>query len=383
MTVMIEDTPRNTLAAWVREAIEAGVAQGAIVSPFSSPSVGNSYKPSGARTIEQLHEVGASVWFDAATHALQMPGVGDFRYYDGWDLWGGDRGDLSNAGLQRDHVSRVLEAQGALSCPPLGPTVLLQATGGRGLEIALRMAQQALAANENSRLTIAGTPAFWGAADDLDTVVGAFAQFDTTGWVLTVARPTTDLPVAASPEEVAGICRTARSLVAFGPVHISHGDLAGLPAVAAGATSVGTGSDSRQRVCAFTSYEARDPSAGGGGWFKRPTMQGLFALLSRGEAERLSNQDAALATRLLPGALHPDGGKEAFLHHAACLSRIIELISGGDFQDRFLALDALYAAALADWPPVAEAAGIASAAALWVAPLRNGLRRYATSEGWL
>lgn len=208
---------------------------------------------------------------------------------------------------------------------------------------------------------------------------------DHVGPVQAVAfpQPTTDLPVGASPEEVAGLSRTARSLAAFGPVHISHGDLAGFPAVAAGATSVGTGSDSRQRVCAFTSYEARDPSAGGGGWFKRPTVQGLFGLLSRGQAERLSNQDAALATRLLPGALHPDGGKEAFLHHAACLSRIIELVSVGNFEGQFRALDELYATALADWPPAADAAGTASASAQWVTPLRNGLRRYARSEGWL
>lgn len=383
MTVLIEDTPRNTLGAWVREAMEAGIAQGAIVSPFSSPFVGNSYKPSGARIVEQLHEAGAEVWFDAATHALQMPGVGDFRYYDAWDLWGGNRGDLSNAGLQRDHVNRVLEVQSALDCVPLGPTVLLQATAGRSLEIALSMAEQALTANENSRLTIAGTPAFWAAADDLDTAVGAFAQFDARGWVLAVARPTTDLPTAASREDVAGLCRTARSLAAFGPVHLSHGDLAGLPAIAAGATSVGTGSDSRQRVCAFSSYEARDPSSSGGGWFKRPTVQGLFGLLSRGEAERLANQDAALATRLLPGALHPDGGKEAFLHHAACLSRIIALISVGDFDDRFLALDELYTTALADWPTAADAAGTVSASAQWVTPLHNGLRLYAMSEGWL
>jgi hypothetical protein len=383
MTVLIEDTPRNTLAAWVREAVDAGVARGAIVSPFSSPFVGNSYKPSGARIIEQLQEVGAEVWFDAATHALQMPGVGDFRYYDGWGLWGGDRADLSNAGLQRDHVSRVIETQGALGCPPLGPTVLLQTTAGRNLEIALRMAEQALAANDNSNLTIAGTPAFWAGGDDLDAAVGVLAQFDAKGWVLTVARPTTDLPVGSSPEEMAGLCRTARSLAAFGPVHISHGDLAGLPAVAAGARSIGTGSDLRQRVCAFASYEARDPSSGGGGWFKRPTIQGLFALLSRGEAERLSNQDSVLAAQLFPGALHPDGGKEAFLHHAACLSRIIELVSLANLEDRFRALDELYSAALADWPRAADAAGTASASAQWVTPLRNGLRLYARNEGWL
>jgi hypothetical protein len=166
-------------------------------------------------------------------------------------------------------------------------------------------------------------------------------------------------------------------------VHISHGDLAALPAIAAGATSVGTGPDSRQRVCAFASYEERDPTASGGGWFKRPTIQGLFALMSRGEAERLTVQNPALATRLLPGALHPDGPKEAFLHHAACLARIISLVSGGSFEDRFRALDQLYAAADVDWPDAAAAAGVTSASMQWVATLDAGLRLYAASEGWL
>lgn len=383
MTVLIEDTPRNTLVAWVSEAVDAGVAAGAVVSPFSSPFIGNSYKPSGPRIVEQLRDGGAEVWFDAATHALQMPGVGDFRYYDAWDLWGAERGDLRSVGLQRDHVSRVLEAQEVLGCPPLGPTVLLQTPGGQALEAALNMAHQALTANENSRLTIAGTPTFWSAGDELDTAIGNLAQFGATGWVLTVARATTDLPVGASPEEVAGLCRTARSLGAFGPVHISHGDLAGLPAIAAGATSVGSGSDSRQRVCAFASYEERAPSGGGGGWFKRPTVQGLFALLSRSEAERLASQDAALAVRLLPGSLHPDGGKEAFLHHTACLERVIATVSTGSFEDRFHALEALYVAAIGDWPPAAAAAGTTATSAQWVAPLLDGLRLYATSEGWL
>jgi hypothetical protein len=383
MTVLIEDTPRNTLVAWASEAVEAGVAQGAIVSPYSSPFVGNRFKGSGARIVEQLQDVGAEVWFDAATHALQMPNVGDFRYYDAWDLWGGDRGDPSNAGLQRDHVTRVIETQRSLGCPPLGPTVLLQSTAGRNLEIALRMAQQTLAVDSGSRLTIAGTADFWSAGDELDTVVGAFAQLDAAGWMLAVVRPTTDLPASASSAEVAGLCRTSRSLAAFGPVHISHGDLAGLPAIAAGATSVGTGSDSRQRVCSATSYEERDPTPGGGGWFKRPTFQGLFGLLSRPEAERLANQDAALATRLLPGALHPDGPKEAFLHHAACLSRIIEVASAGDFRARYQALDDLYVAAIADWPSAADAAGTISSSAQWVTPFLGGLSLYARSEGWL
>ena len=114
MTILIEDTPRNNLAAWTIEAFNEGLVDGAVISPFSTPAVGNNYKSSGGQSASTLLDAGCDVWFDAATHALQMPGVGDFRYYDGWDLWGGSRGDLLTSGLQRDHVLRVLDAQRAI-----------------------------------------------------------------------------------------------------------------------------------------------------------------------------------------------------------------------------------------------------------------------------
>lgn len=383
MTVFIEDTPRNNLAAWVPEAVGLGYARGAILSPFASPFVGNSYKPAAPRIVAQLQDADAEVWFDPATHALQMPLVGDFRYYDAWGLWGGTRGDLSSAGLQRDHVRRVLEAQEGLGSQPLSPTVLLDSTSGGPVETALAMAEEALAQRTECALSIAGTPAFWAAEDDLDAVVGAFAQLNARRWLLAVVRSATALPVGASLGEVAGLCRTSRSLQQFGSVHVSHGDLAALPAVAAGASSVGSGWDTRQRVCSSTSYESRDPSAGGGGWFKRPTFQGLFGLLSRAEAERFVSQESALATRLLPGSLHPDGPKEAFLHHVACLSRLVDTASTGDFQTRYRNLNDLYLTARRNWPVASQAAGTLSAAAQWVEPFMGGLSTYAQGEGWV
>jgi hypothetical protein len=382
MSLFVEDTPRNNLAAWVSEAVALGTVSGAIVSPFSSPFVGNNYKPAAARVIGQLQDAGAEVWFDPATHALQMPGVGDFRYYDAWDLWGGARGDLGSSALQRDHVRRVLKLQSDLGVKPIGPGALQHATTGATSDLALSLAEAAIAERPDATVTIAGTPAFWSAEDDLDALVGSFAQLGATGWLLVVVRPTADLPVSAPPEEVAGLCRTARSLGQFGRVHVSHGDLAALPAVAAGAHSVGTGWDSRQRVCSYTSYEARDPSAGGGGWFKRPTLEGLVGFMPRRECERLGTQDPALAARLVPGPLHPDGPKEAFLHHAACLNRLIATASSGDFEARFRGLEGVYAAAEADWPIAAAAAGTGSLSPQWIGPMLDGLRAYATSEGW-
>jgi hypothetical protein len=382
MTVLVEDTPRNNLAAWTCEAVADGIVTGAALSPFSSPWVGNTYKPSVHRIVAQLHDAGAEVWLDPATHALQMPGVGDFRYYDGWDLWGGARGDLTTRASRRDHVLRVLGVQSDLALPRLAPTVLLHAATGGAVDTAFSLAEEAVGAEPSSWVTMAGSPTFWAEEDALDAFVGALVQLGAQGFFVIVVRPTADLPTAANADEVAGLCRTARSLEQFGAVHVSHGDLAALPAVAAGAQSVGTGWDTRQRVCNYTSYVARDPSTGGGGWFKRPTFDGLFGFLARADAERLFAQDAALGVRLHPGSLHPDAPKEAFLHHAACLRNVTETLRGLDFEPAFRHLSQAYATSVADWPIAAQAASVTSMGGVWVAPLLSGLTRYAELEGW-
>lgn len=383
MTVLVEDTPRNNLAAWTCEAIGDGLVEGAVLSPFSSPWIGNTYKPSAQRIVAQLLDAGAEVWLDPASHALQMPGVGDFRYYDGWDLWGADRGDLSTPALRRDHALRVLSIQRDLGVGRLAPTVLLHAASGSSADAAFSLAEETVSAEPASWITIAGSPTFWAEDDPLDAFVGALAQLNPQGFFVVVVRPTADLPVAATGDEIAGLCRTARSLEQFGPVHISHGDLAALPAVAAGARSVGSGWDSRQRVCNYTSYVARDPAAGGGGWFKRPTFAGLFGFLGRVDAERFFAQDQALASRLHPGNLHPDGPKEAFFHHAAALSGVSRTLRALDFEPAYRRLRAAYEEAVNDWAPAAQAASVNSMAHVWVNPLLSGLTLYGESEGWL
>lgn len=382
MTVLIEDTPRNNLAAWTSEAVSDGLVGGAVLSPFSSPWIGNTYKPSAQRIVDQLVDAGAEVWLDAATHALQMPGVGDFRYYDGWDLWGSDRGDLSTAASRRDHVLRVLQVQSQLRLSRLAPTVLLHSATGAAADTAFSLAEEATTADPTSWATIAGSPTFWAEGDALDALVGGIAQVGARGFFVVVVRPTADLPVAADADEVAGLCRTARSLAQFGPVHISHGDFAGLPAVAAGAHSIGTGWDSRQRVCNYSSYVARDPSTGGGGWFKRPTFAGLFGFLPRADAERLVAQDSTLSARLHPGGLHPDAPKEAFLHHARCLRDFTETLRTLDFEPAFRLLDDAYAISTADWPVAAQVASVNRMDDAWIRPFWAGLSRYAEREGW-
>jgi hypothetical protein len=67
-----------------------------------------------------------------------MGGVGDFRFYDEYSLWGGARGDLSSNAARSDHVRRVFDVQGAINTRRLRPTVLLHAGLSADSELALK-----------------------------------------------------------------------------------------------------------------------------------------------------------------------------------------------------------------------------------------------------
>jgi hypothetical protein len=384
VTLLIEDTPRNNLAVWTSEAAQAGSVGGAVLSPFASSATDSTYKPSGYRIADQIRAGGGQVWFDASTYALGVPGVGDFRHYETWDLWDGNYGILDSAVRIEGHVTKVLAIQRALGVPSLAPSVLLSGPSTADVGIAIALAIESLSADPLSYLTIAGTPDFWRGGAELDTLVGTIAQLGATGFFLVVGRPVADLPPAASADEIAGLCRTARSLSAFGHVHVSYGDFAGLPVVAAGAGSIGTGWDSRQRVCSYTSYATREPTAGGGGWLKRPTFRGLLASIPRNDAERLFSQNPALASNLYVGSLDPDAPKEAFLHHVRCLNFLVESVGAtADYEERFKVLCSIYEDATTAWPLAIAAASTVGLATVCIGPLYEGLRSYGREEGWV
>lgn len=383
MSVLIEDSPRN-LAAWISEAVAAGSVQGTVVTPWASPwqsHPGPGKKPAIASRVAEHQSNGVEVWFDPMTHALQMSGVGDFRFYDEYDLWAGARGDLSDPALREEHVGKVFDVQDGLSVPHLGPTILLHSPLSNDSVLALELAREAVRRDANCRLAIAGGPTFWAEGAALDAHIGALDALAPGGWFLTVVRPVSGLPVQATAEEVFGLCRAARALSMDLPVHISHGDLAALPAVAAGATTVGTGWDQRQRVCSYSDYSPRDPDQPGGGWYQRPTLQGLLGLVMGREASILSARDAVLVTRL--GGVPAPGPREVFDHHAFVLSALVTALQAEpDLERRYRALKALYDAAAADWPTVQTITGCAAGATEWLAAMAGGLALYARTEGW-
>lgn len=384
MSTLIEDSPRPNLATWIIEATKGGYADGGVITPFATPwpRLSAGMKPPATEWAERLHVENCEVWFDATTHALDMAGVGDFRFYSEYSLWAGGQGDLSDAAAMEDHVRRVFNVQDELGSKHLGPTILLHHGLSTSSVRALRLAEECVKQDSNCWLSIAGPSSFWASREALDAHVGSLAQMEPSGWFLTVVRDVSLVPAEPTAEEVHGLCRTARALSDGAGVHVSHGDLAALPAVAAGAASVGSGWDKRQRVCATPDYAARElGGSGGGGWYERPTLGGLVGSLSKREAEVLGATDSARATRL--GYTPTPGAKEAFLQHIATLSAHVDRLSSeNDPRRRYELLMNAYDDATSEWPQVQRISGCAGGAERWIKPFAEGLRLYGATEGW-
>lgn len=386
MTTFIEDSPRSFQSGWIANACTAGNTTGAVLTPWASPYIhrgGPGLKPGIENRVEELRNAGVPVWFDATTHALQMPGVGDFRYYAEFNLWGGPVGDLTQDAYRREHVRRVFKHQLALATPLVAPSPLLPSGLNNVSTLALETAKVALELQPTSWLTIAGVGTFWSDGRDLDAHVGALAALAPAGWFISFVQPDNELPPKLTADEVYGICRTVRALSEYAPVHVSHGDFAALPAVAAGATTVGTGWDKRQRVVSFTDYVTRAESRGQASWYERPTLLGLLGTLEKkADGALLMQQDAVLAARL--GGLPPvPGPKESFRHHVAQLDTAVRRIqSAGSYRQRYDELDRMYVEAATNWAALRVATGLRDRTSIWVTPYQQGLRMYAQSEGW-
>lgn len=387
MTTFIEDSPRSFQSGWITNARNAGNATGAVLTPWASPYVhrgGPGLKPGIEHRVDEFRDAAVPVWFDATTHALQMPGVGDFRYYSEFNLWGGPVGDLTQDAYRREHVRRVFKHQTDLALPLLAPSPLLPSGLNNVSTLALETAKVALDLQASSWLTIAGVGTFWSDGRDLDAHVGALAALAPQGWFISFVQPDNELPPKLTADEVYGICRTVRALSEYAPVHVSHGDFAGLPAVAAGATTVGTGWDKRQRVVSFTDYAARAESRGQASWYQRPTLLGLLGTLDRkADGALLMQQNSILAARL--GGVPPvPGPRASFQHHVAQLDAAIMRIQGaGSYRQRYDELDQMYIEAATNWAAVRVATGLRDRTNTWVTPYQQGLRMYAQSEGWI
>ena len=170
--LLVEDSPRNLLK-WIEGAVEKRHhLPGAVISPFASPVAKVKNHRSVREISDAMLEIGGQVWFDPQTHALQMSNVGDFRFYDGYDLWAGGRGDLSSSDLRQGHIDKVFAIQSSLHATRLAPTILLHHGESQDSERALALAEAACETSPDCWLTIAGTGPFWASREALDAHIG-------------------------------------------------------------------------------------------------------------------------------------------------------------------------------------------------------------------
>lgn len=382
MGVFIQDTARNNLATWTVHAIAGGYALGAVLSPFTSPRLANGFKRDAAEVAATILDAGGECWFDATTYALGMPRAGDFRHYDSWPLWTGPRGQLSSGAEQVAHVEAVFAVQAELGVPFLAPTVLVSYPDTPQSQVALQVTREALSIAPSAWATIAGDHQFWSAGAELDAHVGALDQTQPAGWLLVVGRSDNAMPPGATADEVFGLMRTTFALSQDRPVRVAFGDLAALPAVAAGAEAVGTGWDMRQRLCAYQDFETRAADPGGGGWYQRPTLEGLLGSITANDYKVLSSEDAALASRLTPGTIGPQP-EQAFRQHARVLSGVIAQLRTMSDRARVEALLSRLTQAETDWPRVLRITEGKVGYSQWLGQLEEGMRLFCDSEGWV
>jgi len=324
--------------------LSEGVADGAIISPFFTPRQPRARNPSASQLAEEIRAEGGEAIFDATTHGALLPGVNEWSYYNTWELWDGPRGDLSTEGLRAEHLGRVFAHQVDLEIMRLAPTLALDSAGGADSDVAAALAEEAARMEPGVAQSIAGRRGFW-LSEDLDQFIGVLAQNRPNRWFVTLIRESTDYPPGdVYANELAALCRTVDSLSRRAEVIVCHADLFGLPAVAAGATGVGTGWHTRQRVCAPATFQQNDPDQ-----IRRQavwlTYEGLVSRLHSQQSDLLVQRARALAERLYRGPVS-NVGRAARVHHLGALGELIDLVSSaGSRTASVTLLSDLYTAA--------------------------------------
>lgn len=381
--LILHDSPRNCVNAFAKAAVDAGRPVSVFLNPWASrwPELGNaSYELRAKR--QRLEDDGIPAWFDPMTHILNVNGVGDFRYYNDYPLWGtGPRGALDTAAARRRHFRAVARIQDELRAPHLMPTRLLHAGASSESQTALDLARESQSEFPEAWQTVAGTPAFW-ESDDLDAHIGALAQVPAAGWVLHVVRSSYELPADFTDDEVFGLMRSVLALAQRTPVMVAYGDLAALPAVSVGASAVGTGWDQQQRNCGFDNYGARaSGDEPGGSWYTRGTMQALLATLTQRQSVLLQQSEPALHAQLGGPAVFR--AREVFLHHLGVLQDAMQALQSQPSANASTQLmTQTYRAAEAAWDRVQAVTSVAPGKLKWIRPLLVATDRLRASEGW-
>lgn len=383
--VLIHDGRRIGHRKWCVDAVSGGSADGVVLNPFATPRVAEPRHPSASEVGQAVRGVGGEVIFDAMTHAFFLPGTNKCDFYDAWELWGPSGASLNDAPSRLAHVERVFDRQTQIGAPHLAPTLQLPSPQAPEAYVARDVARLARGLDKDCWQSLVGTRAFWSSGPQLDAYIGSLAALRAPVWVLTVANELVvdHVPDLTDTPAFAGLCRTVHSLSLRSRVIVSQADLAGLPAVAAGADTLGSGWDRAQRT--FDPLAFRVDSDPG---IRIPasyvTQGGLNSVLRRDTAEAIERWDAGRA-RIIRGGPMPPSDQAQRLHHLRQLRTAVQQVdSAPTRQDRVDALRGRYATAsaeyddlIADLRPVVRERDKAA----WATNPSDALEAYAASEG--
>jgi len=382
--VLIHDGRRPGHRKWCVDAVSTGSADGVVLNPFATPRVAEPRHPSASDLAQDLHGVKGEVVFDAMTHALFLPGSNKRDFYDAWELWGPAGVNLDSAAHQLAHVERVFDRQSQVGAPHLAPTLQLNSPQSTEAYVARDLARIARGLDKECWQSLVGTRSFWSSGPYLDAYVGSLASLRAPVWMVTVANELVDqVPDLTDTAAFAGLCRTVHSLSLRSRVIIAYGDFAGLPAIAAGADTVGSGWDRGQRT--FDPRAFRVDSDPG---IRIPasyvTQGGLNSVLRRDAAEAIERWDPVFARAIRGGPLPPSDQAERMHHLLQLRTAVHQIVAASPRQARVNELRNRYRAAAANYdsliaalrPLVREADKTA-----WASNPASALELYANSEG--
>jgi hypothetical protein len=383
--VLIHDGRAVGHRKWCNDAVRAAHASGIIVSPFATPRIAQSRNPSASTLSNDMHDLGAEFIFDPMTHARMLSATNKLDFYDEWELWPSGRPALTSATDYIEHIERVFARQSSLSAPLLAPSVQLSTPMSADVDTALELARVARGLADTAWQSLVGTRSFWSAGADLDAHIGTLVSLRAPVWVLTVANEVVldSAPDLRDTAAFEGLCRTVQSLSLRSRVIVCYSDYAGLPAVAAGADSVGTGWHRGQRTFDPGAFHV-ESNPGPRRQASYVTQGLLHAILRRDTADQIVRWDPVRAETIRGGPMPRSDGEER-MHRLQQLSSVISYIDAQpSSRARYDALRNRYDLAAAQFDDLIAAVPSVDQRdkAVWNTAPSDVLDSYAAGEGF-